>query len=211
MILFSCVYVERPTSGYEAQGMDRIHRVIFRNARASYGLNRERSDFSMSSGNRTGWSGAASVLLRSYAVDLRSWMAGIAVGYAIGVALVVGGVLIALAGVAVGVIALFHFIALRFGPELAYAIVGGGFLVLGLVLLLAGMAVIRRRLPSPPSPRRQAGAVRQVIIRPAALRMAAGFDIARSVRTDLTTHMMAGAAATLLLAWIVASRRQVRR
>lgn len=205
MILFSCVYVERPTSGYEAQGMDRIHRVIFRNARASHGLNRERSDFSMSSGNRTGWSGAASVLLRSYAVDLRSWMAGIAVGYAIGVALVVGGVLIALAGVAVGVI------ALRFGPELAYAIVGGGFLVLGLVLLLAGMAVIRRRLPSPPSPRRQAGAVRQVIIRPAALRMAAGFDIARSVRTDLTTHMMAGAAATLLLAWIVASRRQVRR
>jgi hypothetical protein len=135
-------------------------------------------------------------------------MAGIAVGYAIGVALVVGGVLTVLAGVAVGVIALFHFIELRLGPELAYAVVGGGFLVLGLVLLLAGTAVTRRRLPSPPSARRQADAARQVIIRPAVMRLAAGVD---SVRADLATRMMAGAAATLLLAWIVASRRQVRR
>jgi hypothetical protein len=165
----------------------------------------------MSPGNETGWSAAASVLLRSYVADLRSWTAGIAVGYAIGVTLVVGGVLTVLAGVAVGVIALFHFIELRLGPELAYAITGGGFLVLGLVLLLAGMAVTRRRLPSPPSARRQADAVRQVIIRPAAMRLAAGVDAVDSVRADLATRVMAGAAATLLLAWIVASRRQVRR
>jgi hypothetical protein len=164
----------------------------------------------MSPGNETGWNGTASALLRSYVADLRSWMAGIAVGYAIGVALVVGGVLTVLAGVAVGVIALFHFIELRLGPELAYAITGGGFLVLGLVLLLAGMAVMRRRLPSPPSARRQADAARQVIIRPAAMWLA-GVDAVDSVRADLATRVMVGAAATLLLAWIVASRRQVRR
>ena len=99
----------------------------------------------MSPGNGTGWSGAASVLLRSYVADL----AGIAVGYAIGVALVVGGVLMVLVGVAVGVVALYHFIELRVGPELAYTIVDGGFLVLGSILLLAGTAVKRRRLPSP--------------------------------------------------------------
>ena len=191
--------------------MDRIRRLVLRNARASRGLNWERSDFSMSSGNRTGWSGAASALLRSYVADLRRWMAGIAVGYAIGVALVAGGVLMVLAGVAVGVAALFDFIELRLGPELAYAIVGGGFAALGLFLLLAGTAVIRRRLPSPPPPRRQAYAARQVIIRPAAKRIAAGLDTMGSVRADLATQLMAGAAATLLLAWIVAWRRQVRR
>jgi hypothetical protein len=165
----------------------------------------------MSPGNETGWSEAASVLLRSYVADLRSWMAAIAVGYAIGVALLVGGVLMTLTGIAVGVIALFRFIGLRLGPELAYAIVGGGFLALGLVLLLTGMAVIRRRLPSPPPPRRQAEAAKQVIIRPAAKRMVAGLDIMGSVRADLATQLMAGGAATLLLAWIVASRRRVRR
>jgi hypothetical protein len=165
----------------------------------------------MSPDNGTRWSGAASILLRSYVADLRSWMAGIAVGYAIGAALVVGGVLMVLVGVAVGVIALFHFIELRLGPELAYAIVGGGFLVLGLILLLAGLAVTRRRLPSPPSARRQADAARQVIIRPAAMRLAAGVDAVDSVGADLATRLMAGAAATLLFAWIVASRRRVRR
>src|ERR1700747_1099330 len=146
----------------------------------------------MSPDNRTGWSGAASVLLRSYVADLRSWMAGIAVGYAIGVAFVVGGALTVLAGGAVGVIALFHFIELRLGLELACAIVGAGFLALGLVLLLTGMAVMRRRLPSPPSARRQADAARQVIIRPAAMRLAAGVDAVDSVRADLATRVMAG-------------------
>ncbi len=165
----------------------------------------------MSPGNGTGWSRAASVLLRSYVADLRRWMAGIAVGYAIGVAVVVGGVLMVLAGVAVGVIALFHFIVLRLGPELAYAIVGGGFLVLGLVLLFVGISVMRRSLPSPPSPRRQADAARQAIIRPAAMRMAAGLGVVESVRADFATQVMAGAAATLLLGWIVASRRRMRR
>jgi hypothetical protein len=209
---FLALSARRSATGlrHEARRMDRIHWLVFRNARASRGLNRERSEFSMSSGNRTGWSGAASVLLRSYVADLRSWMAAIAVGYAIAVALVVGGALMVLAGVAVGVIALLHFIELRLGPELAYPIVGGSFLVLGLALLLAGTAAIRRRLPSPPSPRRQADAARQVIIRPAATRMAAGFDAVDSVRADLATRVMAGAAATLLLVWIVASRRRVR-
>jgi len=150
----------------------------------------------MSPGNGTGWSGAASVLLRSYVADL----AGIAVGYAIGVALVVGGVLMVLVGVAVGVVALYHFIELRVGPELAYTIVDGGFLVLGSILLLAGTAVKRRRLPSPPSARRQADAARQVIIRPAAMRLAAGVDTVDSVGVDLATRLMAGAAATLLFA-----------
>jgi hypothetical protein len=70
---------------------------------------------------------------------------------------------------------------------------------------------MRRRLPSPPPPRRQADAARQVIIRPATMRMAAGLDVVESVRADLATQVMAGAAATLLLAWIVASRRRVRR
>lgn len=165
----------------------------------------------MSSGNRSGWSAAASVLLRSHVADLRNWVAAIAVGYAIGVALVVGGVLMTLTGIALGIVALFHFIALRLGPELAYAIVGGGFLALGLVLLLTGMAVIRRRLPSPPPPRQQAEAAKQVIIRPATMRMVAGLDIMGSVRADLATQLMAGAVATLLLAWIVASRWRVRR
>jgi hypothetical protein len=207
------VSVRRPATGFAARRTTNgLHPLACLRERARLSrLELGRSDFSMSSGNRTGWSEAASVLLRSYAADLRSWMAAIAVGYAIGVALVVGGVLMALAGIAVGVVALFHFIALRLGPELAYAIVGGGFLALGLVLLSTGMAVIRRRVPSPPPPRRQAEAAKQVIIRPAATRMVAGLDIMGSVRADLATQLMAGAAATLLLAWVGASRRRVRR
>jgi hypothetical protein len=166
-------------------------------------------DLAMNASRKVGWRGVASALLRSYFSDLRGWTAGIAVGYAIGIALVVGGLLTVLAAVAVGVIALFHFIKLRLGVELAYTIVAGGLLVLGLVLLLAGVAMMRRRLPSPPRPRRQADAAKQVIIHPAAMRVAAG--VAKSVKADPMTQVMAGSAAALLLAWMVGSRRKVRR
>jgi hypothetical protein len=64
--------------------------VADRGTRVPLAVNWERAELSMSPGNETGWSGAASVLLRSYVSGLRSWTAGIAVSYAIGVALVVG-------------------------------------------------------------------------------------------------------------------------
>lgn len=165
----------------------------------------------MSSGGRTGWNGAVSALLRSYVVDLRGWMARIAVGYAVGVMLVTAGVLTVLAAVAVGVVALFHFIEFRLGPELAYAIIGGSLLLLGLILLLAGGAILRRRLPSPPTPLRQAEAAKQAIVRPATMRVAASLDVLQAAKADPMTQMLAGAAAATLFAWIIASRRRVRK
>src|ERR1700761_6151494 len=91
-------------------------------------------------------------LWRSYAADLRGWVGQRAAGYGIAIALMVGGVLAVFAAVAVGATALFHFIELRDGANVAFAVLGGGLLALGLILLLTGWLMIKRRAAPLPRP-----------------------------------------------------------
>ncbi|MGA8901194.1 hypothetical protein [Bradyrhizobium sp.] len=158
-----------------------------------------------------------SALWRSYAGDLRGWVARLAARYGVAVALLAGGILAVFAAIAVGATALFHFIELRYGANAAFAAIGGGLLALGVILLLAGWLTMRRRAPPLPRPRRQFRAARQML---------AGSTIARAVtalrendaaKPDPTTQILLGAAAILAAGWIVATRlgstsgRKVRR
>jgi hypothetical protein len=150
--------------------------------------------------------GGFSVLLQSYAAELRAWGAKLAARYAVAAAILIAGVLAVFASAAVGLTALFHFVALRYGTETAYASIGGGLLLIGIFLLLVGLIVLRRRVPALPRPRRQAQLARDrakgMIFGSAASRLLAG-PVAKA---DPVTQVLVGIAATMLVGWIVAAR-----
>lgn len=80
-----------------------------------------------------------SALGRSYAADLKAWAARLAAGYGVAAALLVGGLLAVFGAMAVGGMALFHFIEFRYGTNAAFAVLGCGLLAPGAILLLAGL------------------------------------------------------------------------
>jgi hypothetical protein len=147
-----------------------------------------------------------SALGRSYAADLKAWVAGIATGYGIAAALLFGGVLAVFAAVAVGGTALFHFLELRYGANTAFAALGGGLLALGAILLLAGWAMIGRQAPPLPRPDRQLRAAKQMLMGSTISRAVVALHGNEAAKPDATTQMLIGAAAILAVGWIAASR-----
>jgi len=164
----------------------------------------------MTPANQMSWRGAVSALVQSYAADLRGWAAGIAIGYALAVVLLVLGFLAILAAIGDGVALLFHVIAVRHGLDFAYAVVGGGLFVIGLILLLAAWAVLKRRKPPIPRPVRQAQAARRLMIRPSVLGAVTRLREGNGRGARQIKPVLIGAAATALLYWIVASRIRAR-
>lgn len=158
-----------------------------------------------------GWRGAAFMLLRSYAADWRRWAGGLASRYGIAIALLVGGALALFAAIAVGITALFDLLERTYGIEIAYAAIGGGLFVLAIVLFLIGWMMLRRKVRPLPRPRRQMEAARQVLGGPAAWRVIGRKLGANAAQTDPVTGLLFGAAATLLVGWMVASRLQSNR
>jgi hypothetical protein len=156
-------------------------------------------------------------LLGSYAADLRGWIGKLVAGYGIAAALMVGGVIAVFAAVAVGMTALFHFIELRYGANIAFAALGGGLLVLGVILLLAGYLMIKRKAAPLPRPHEQFRAARQMLVGSTMARAVTALHENEAAKPDATTQILLGAAAVLAAGWIVAthlgsraSRRQVR-
>jgi hypothetical protein len=147
-----------------------------------------------------------SALLRSYADDVKGWAARLATGYGIAAALLLGGILAVFGAIAVGAIALFHFLALRYGTNIAFAVLGGGLLLLGVILLLAGLAMMKRRAPPLPRPHRQLRAAKQMLIVPTISRAVAALSRGDAAKPDTTTQVLLGAAAILAVGWIVATR-----
>jgi hypothetical protein len=159
----------------------------------------------MDPADQTGWRGAVFALLQSYLADLRGWGARLAMGHAIAGGMLAAGLLAIFAAIAVGIGALFHFVALRFGIDWAYAAIGGGLFIIGLTLLLVGWAVLRRPAPTFPRPDRQAQAAKRLLVRPAILGAVTRLHEVRATKADPMTQVLIGAAATLLLGWVVAS------
>ncbi len=147
-----------------------------------------------------------SALLRSYADDVKRWAARLATGYGIAAALLLGGILAMFGAIAVGAIALFHFIALHYGMNIAFAALGGGLLLLGVILLIAGLAMMKRRAAPPPRPQRQLRAARQMLVVPTISRAVAALSRSDAAKPDTTTQVLLGAAAIAAVGWIVATR-----
>jgi len=158
-----------------------------------------------------------SALVGSYGRDLRTWAASRATGYGIAAALLLGGILAVFGAIAVGAIALFHFLELRYGPNTAFATLGGGLLALAAILLLAGWLMLQRHVPVP-RPERQLRAAKQMLVGTTISRAVTALHDAEGTRPDATTQVLLGAAAVAAIGWLVfhhvrppASRVQVRR
>jgi hypothetical protein len=148
-----------------------------------------------------------SALWRSYAADLKAWAARLAAGYGVAAALLVGGILAVFGAMAVGGMALFHFIEFRYGTNTAFAALSGGLLALGAILLLAGWIMLRRRAAPLPRPHRQFRAAKQMLAGSTLSRAAvAAFRGNEATKPDATTQILLGAAAILAAGWIVATR-----
>ena len=144
-----------------------------------------------------------SALWRSYAADLRGWATKRAAGYGVGAALLVGGILAVFGAIAVGAMALFHFIELRYGAYIAFAALGGGLVVLSAILLLAGWLTISRRAPPLPRPRPQLRAAKQMLVGSTISRAVTALHRNEAARPDATTQILLGAAAVVAAGWIV--------
>jgi len=144
-----------------------------------------------------------SALWGSYAADLKGWVVGLVTGYGIAAALLVGGVLAVFAAIAVGAMALFHFIELRYGANTAFAALGGGLLALGAILLLAGWLMIGRRAAPIPRPHRQFRAAKNMLVGGTVARAVTTLHRGEAVKPDAMTQVLLGAAAVLAAGWIV--------
>jgi len=151
---------------------------------------------------RNGKRRGVSALLGSYAADLKGWAVGLAAGYGIAAALMLGGILAVFGAITVGFIALFHFVEFRYGTYIGFAVIGGGLLLSGLILLLAGWAITRRKTAPLPRPREQLRAARQMLTMPALSRATAALVRSDAARPDTTTQVLIGAAALLAVGWI---------
>lgn len=141
--------------------------------------------------------------LQAYGAELRGWASGIAVRYVVAVALCIGGTASLISGTAVGIAALFRWLELQYGPTVAYAVIGGGLVLLGLIGFLVGIILFKGALPPAPRPQRHAGKLGRSLAKRAMLMPAAGRSLLRS---DRTTEILAGTAAVLLVGWVAASR-----
>jgi MFS family permease len=158
-----------------------------------------------------------SALGQSYAADLRGWVVRRAAGYGIAAALMLGGVMAVFGAIVVGAIALFHFLELRYGTNIAFAALGGGLLALAAILLLAGWLTLQRRAPLP-RPERQFRAAKQMMMGSTISRAVTAMYDVEAARPDATTQVLLGAAAVAAIGWLVIShlgsaspRPQVRR
>jgi hypothetical protein len=174
----------------------------------------DRSGDKLRKGRRRGLSG----LVGSYVADLRGWAAKLAADYGIAAALMLGGILAVFGAIAVGAVALFHFLELRYGPEIAFAALGGGLLVLAAILLLAGWGMMKRGAPPLPRPREQARAAKQMLMGSTISRAVSSLRANEAAKPDATTQLLLGAAAVVAVGWLVfhhvgptAPGEQVRR
>src|SRR5690349_20690614 len=151
--------------------------------------------------------GGFSALLQSYAADLRGWATRVATGYAVAIVLLIAGLITVFAAAGVGLSAVFYWVQAHYGTKIAYAVIGGGLLVLGAILILVGVAVFRRDVPPLPRPRRQAQAAKQLAAGSVAVR-AVSMD---APKADAMTQVLIGAAATAVVGWLVGSQMQGRR
>lgn len=144
--------------------------------------------------------------IRSYVAELRKWFGGVMRRYELAIGLLLAGVIALIIAIGVGISATFHIIEVRYGSWWAYVAVGGFFLTLGLITLLAGTAMLKRPLPSVPRPHRQVDTLKRSVVMPISVRLLSVPVTERRGKVDPITQALAAAAAVTLIGWIVVSR-----
>ena len=155
-------------------------------------------------------SSSLSLIFHSYLTDLRRWIAHLVTGYAVACGFLLVGAVSLLVAIGIGAGAAFHALEVRYDIWVAYAVVGGAFLLLGLVALLAGRMLLARPAPAVPRPSRQADMLKRTIVVPVAARLIVTSGSESGASVDLTTRALAAGAAIMLVGWFAASRLRRR-
>ena len=140
-------------------------------------------------------------MLRSYGSEVKSWGGRIVRRYLVAVTLLAAGGLFILAAAGFGIAAGFHFVALRYGENIAFAVLGGSFLVIGLIVIVAGLSSMKRRLPVLPNPNKH---IRD-FSRSAALDFLTKTDQLKHRVRHHSTPLAVGTAGLLAIGWVAGS------
>jgi hypothetical protein len=138
---------------------------------------------------------AAKNQLRSYRREVSSWGTKIARRYVLGLVALAGGALFVLVAAGFGIAAAFHFLALHYGVYVALLVLGGTFLVVGLVAIVFGRVLMKRPLPPVPKPYKQA----QEINRAVALDLLIRGDL---LKQRVRRHFLVSAAGAAAAGWV---------
>ncbi len=149
-------------------------------------------------------------LLGSYQSDLGSWLGRLSTKYALALGFVIAGAICILAALAVALAALFRWVELNYGEVEAYAAVFGLLFGVGIIALLAGLIIIKRRTPAFPKGEKQINAL-TTTVSATADRTARIVSARVTSRPDNVTKMLAGSAAAILAGWMIAARRRSSR
>ncbi|MTV13090.1 MULTISPECIES: hypothetical protein [Bradyrhizobium] len=152
-----------------------------------------------------------SLIFRSYVADLRQWLGRLVTGYALACTFMLVGAVSLLVAIGIGVAAAFHAIEVHYGIWIAYAAIGGVFLLLGILGLVAGRVLLARPAPAVPRPGRQADMLKRAIAVPVAARLIATTRTGAGGSVDPTTRALAAGAAIMLVGWFAASRTARQR
>jgi hypothetical protein len=152
-----------------------------------------------------------SLIFRSYLADLRQWLGRLVTGYALACGVMLVGAVSLLVAIGIGVAAAFHALEAHYGIWIAYAAIGGVFLLLGILGLVVGRVLLARPAPAVPRPGRQADMLKRAIAVPVAARLIASNRTGAGRSVDPTTRALAAGAAIMLVGWFAASRARRQR
>jgi hypothetical protein len=142
--------------------------------------------------------------IRAYGREVRAWSTGLLRRYVFAVALLMAAFASMIAGIAVGLDALFHFLEMRYGAWTAYAVIGGLLIVLAIVTAALGVLKLKQAPPSLPNPRQHASAASRIA---AAESIGALASSGRAVAARPVVPVALGLASVGLLGWLATSRR----
>lgn len=154
--------------------------------------------------------GFVTALVSSYQSDVTGWIGRLSTKYALAVGFIVAGAICILGALAVALAALFRWIYLNYGEVAAYAGVCGLLFVIGILALLVGMIVLKRRTPAFPKGEQQMRAL-TTTVNATADRTARIISARASNRPDAVTTLLAGSAAAVLAGWLYRARRRSAR
>jgi len=158
----------------------------------------------------TGRFGRTKLALRSWARDHLNVVKTRSISFAVRAVLYLAALVFLLAVVAIGLAALFHWLEIKYGTFAAFGSIGG--LLFGMSAICGIVAAFGFKAPGPRLPSlasRLRVAIKADVASGAATLVGPATSSKGSMdRAGISTQLLAGAAAVILLGWVGASRRK---